>query len=115
MIRFGLIASTVLLGGCTNTSGPSAARADVAISAKIDSYSAAVEDRGGSFDLLYATVTAPESQAGKKLKLKLSPGGLPADSPLRLAGTKERFTVNASQLSKTEIPYKKINNLKEVP
>ncbi|MDA1053470.1 MAG: hypothetical protein O3C40_23725 [Planctomycetota bacterium] len=115
MIRFVLIAISVLLSGCTKTIGPSASSGEVAISASIDDYGAVLEDRMGSFDLLYATVTVPASHAGKGLKIRLSPGELPLDSPFRSSGTKVTFTVNPNQLSKSEIPYAEINHLKESP
>ena len=112
MIRFVFIVISVLLSGCTNTPASSTV---VAISATIIGYSAAVEDRNGSFDLLYATVTARASHARKSLKIRLSPGGLPLDSPFRSSGTKVTFAVEPTELSKSEIPYAEIKNLKVWP
>ena len=112
MIRLLVIVISVLLSGCTRSSSSST---DVAIAASINHYSAAVEDRNGSFDLLYATVTAPANHAGKSVKIRLSPWTLPLDSPFRSSGTTVTFTVDPTELSKSEIPYAEINDLKVSP
>jgi hypothetical protein len=51
----------------------------------------------------------------KSLRIRLSPGGLPWDSPFRSSGTAVTFSVDPTELSKSEIPWAEIRNLKASP
>jgi len=105
MTRLLLVAAVVVILGCDNLTQPPVPQEDIDLSANVQSYDAAVEDREGTYDHLALTITEPQQHEGTHLSFRVPPGELPADSPVRTAGTGVTFTIDDNQLSNAMIPW----------
>ena len=103
--RCSLVAALALLFGCNSLTQPPVPQEELSLSATVQSYDAGIEDREGSYDHLILNVTSPNQLARTTLSFRLTPGEVPLDSPVRTAGTKVTFTLDADQVSESKIPW----------
>ena len=111
MIRLALAGLFLLIFGCNNAAQPPVPQEELDLSANVQSYDAGVEDRQGTYDHLALTITEPREHEGTTLSFRLTPGELPADSPVRTAGTGVTFTIDARQLSDGVISWDVVRDL----
>lgn len=88
----------------------------VQLTATVSSYEPAAEwdhfDDGtfSAYDTIQLKVVSPEPHVGTTLSITVPPPELPEDSPIRTAGTRLTFTLQASDLNRSGLAWGAIDN-----